>query len=182
MKHSILISFLFISTIIGAQEKPKNAHLSLGFKLHQTAKDFGLGGEVTSPLFAHNSIGIRASASVQYLEYYDFIDNETTWEPYTSYRLGMVGIGGRPLPFLKLYGEGGLQVTAASSSISTETIDLGGYGLFGFEMFMSNDGSDFISYYIELGGAGGSAVADKLTRKPLYNNGFLIGTGFRLYL
>ena len=39
-----------------------------------------------------------------------------------------------------------------------------------------------INYFIELGGVGTGAKADKIAFKPIYSNGFLIDVGFRVCL
>jgi hypothetical protein len=39
-----------------------------------------------------------------------------------------------------------------------------------------------VSYFIELGGVGTGANADKVTGNPIYSNGFLISVGFRGYI
>ncbi|HEY5825345.1 MAG TPA: hypothetical protein VIT44_13315, partial [Cyclobacteriaceae bacterium] len=61
---------------------------------------------------------------------------------------------------------------------SSEQFVFGGYGLFGFEFFMHSSSN----YFIELGGIGTGARADKIASQPIYSNGFLISTGFRLNL
>ena len=52
---------------------------------------------------------------------------------------------------------------------------MGGYGLFGFEFFMNSRNN----YFIEIGGVGTGAVADKVANSPIYSNGLLINVGFR---
>jgi hypothetical protein len=39
-----------------------------------------------------------------------------------------------------------------------------------------------VSYFIELGGIGVGANADKVPGKPIYSNGFLISVGVRGYI
>ena len=55
---------------------------------------------------------------------------------------------------------------------------LGGYGLLGFEFYPHRKGC----YFIELGGVGTGATADKIPSSPIYSNGFLISTGIRFHL
>lgn len=52
-----------------------------------------------------------------------------------------------------------------------------GYGLFGFEFFISQN----FNYHIEIGGVGTGATEDKIRNKRVYSNGLLINTGFRIY-
>jgi hypothetical protein len=76
---------------------------------------------------------------------------------------------------MRLYGEGGVIVLFPSSEFSSESEVLGGYGLFGFEFFFSHQSN----YFIEIGGIGTGAVADKASGKPIYSNGLLINVGLR---
>jgi hypothetical protein len=54
-------------------------------------------------------------------------------------------------------------------------LDFGGYGLFGFEFNFDPSSK----YFIEMGGRSGG-TADKLPTSPLFSNGFMIQTGFRI--
>jgi hypothetical protein len=78
-----------------------------------------------------------------------------------------------------LYAEGGIVFLFPNPVFSDDDINLGGYGLFGFEFFFTEETSRNPSYFIELGGIGTGAVADKIATNPLYANGFLISVGFR---
>ena len=51
-------------------------------------------------------------------------------------------------------------------------------GLLGFE-FLANQR---LSYFVELGGMGTGAKADKTPLKPIYSNGFTASTGIRFRL
>ena len=64
-----------------------------------------------------------------------------------------------------------------SKELSNNDFVMGGYGLLGFEFFVSKG----FNYYIEIGGAGTGARAEKLINKPIYSNGFLIGIGIRVF-
>lgn len=77
-----------------------------------------------------------------------------------------------------MYGEGGILGLFPSSDFSSKKFVFGGYGLFGFEFFMNQ----MNKYFIELGSCGTGAKADKIATKPIYSNGFLISTGFRVTL
>lgn len=111
--------------------------------------------------------------------FYEHIkDLEITWTPYTNFTLGLVGVGGTISDWARFYGEGGLILILPAEGFSSETSELGGYGLFGFEFFMNSH----INYYIELGATGTGARADKLAFNPIYSNGFLVQTGFRIVL
>jgi hypothetical protein len=105
-------------------------------------------------------------------------EGETVWMPYSNVSLGLIGISAVIVEHIRLYGEGGTVLLFPSDSFSSKSIVVGGYGLFGFEFFMDKNGC----YFIELGGIGTGAVADKVLSKPIYSNGFTISTGFRFYL
>lgn len=88
----------------------------------------------------------------------------------------MIGAGRSAGDHILLYGEGGIVGIIPSDEFSSEDLVTGGYGLFGFEFHMDK----VINYFIEIGGIGAGAIADQITYKPIYSNGFLISTGFRL--
>ncbi len=50
---------------------------------------------------------------------------------------------------------------------------------FGFEFFFTENTNRNPSYFIELGGIGTGAIANKLSSNPIYSNGFLISVGYR---
>jgi formate-dependent phosphoribosylglycinamide formyltransferase (GAR transformylase) len=77
-----------------------------------------------------------------------------------------------------LYGEGGIILLFPSAIFSTNSSEFGGYGLFGFEFFMHSK----MNYFLEIGGVGSGAVADKVIAKPIYSNVLLINLGFRATL
>ncbi|MBC8485793.1 MAG: hypothetical protein H8D45_07100, partial [Bacteroidetes bacterium] len=78
--------------------------------------------------------------------------------------------------FIRLYGEGGIISLFPSDEFSSEEFVFGGYGLFGFEFYMNSRSN----YFIEIGGVGTGATADNITNEPIYSNGLLISTGFRI--
>ena len=66
-----------------------------------------------------------------------------------------------------------------SGDVSEEDIYLGAVGAFGFEFFFTQGRRG--SYFIELGGVGTAAEADKLDRSPVFANGFMTNVGVRYY-
>ncbi len=179
MKKNLLVKticgWLFFSVALFAQESP-SSKISFGFNLGQYQKDFGLGFNITSPYFLQESVAVRFRTNFMF---YEHVKNlEITWTPYTNFTLGIVGVGGTISDWARLYGEGGVILIIPDDEFSSESSDIGGYGLFGFEFFMN----PHINYYIELGGVGSGARADKILLNPIYSNGFLIQTGFRVVL
>ena len=74
--------------------------------------------------------------------------------------------------------KGGILTILPNSDFSSQSSIFGGYGLFGFEFKPIPK----FAYFIELGGAGTGATADKIAGKPIYSNGFLTCVGLRLKL
>ncbi len=171
---------ILVSGIASAQDQKvadKRNRLGLGFSINNFGNDFGLGLNVTSPTFFGGHMAVKASGNYQWL---DHIDNkgEHTWSGYTLLRAGLSGVNMSLNDAINLYGEGGLVLALTDNTLSTESSSIGGYGLFGFEFFMPCN----MSYFIELGGMGIGAKADKVPTSPLIANGFLASVGFRVRL
>ena len=172
----LLIALSLIASSALAQEKQINTGMGFGFQLNQYQRDFGFGLNLTSPYFAHDKIAVRVRGNLMYNE--SVQNSLTTWVPYSNVSLGLIGVGGKIGDYIRLYGEGGVIGLFPSEKFSSEQFVFGGYGLFGFEFFM-HAGSN---YFIEIGGIGTGARADKIATQPIYSNGLLISTGFRLSL
>lgn len=164
---------LIFLTALHAEEKEISNEFSFGFQLSEYQENFGFGVNVTSPYFANGKIAVRLRGNLMFFEQVE--NQETIWTPYTNLSIGLVGVGGRPCESIRLYGEGGVIFIFPSDKFSSENIAFGGYGLFGFEFFMSSK----TNYFIEIGGIGTGATADNIINKPIYSNGLSISTGFR---
>jgi hypothetical protein len=176
-KYSTLALIVSIVTLNAqAQEKSINTGIGFGFQLNQFQRDFGLGLNLTSPYFANDKIAIRLRGNLMYNE--SVQNSITTWVPYSNVSLGIIGVGGKIGDYIRLYGEGGVIGLIPSDKFSTQQFVLGGYGLFGFEFFMNNSSN----YFIEIGGIGTGAREEKIASQPIYSNGLLISTGFRVHL
>ena len=158
----------------------KGNHLSIGFSINQFQNDFGLGINVTSPFICNGSLAFRISENYQWLQYID--GDNTVWSGYNNIRIGVIGAGVTIKEQIRLYGEGGMTLIFPNSSFSSENLFFGGYGVFGFEFLFYNINKTPGSYFIELGGIGSGASADKVLNNPVFSNGFIISTGFRIYL
>ena len=172
----LIISIFQLTLFTNAQESNISNEFGFGFHLNQYQDDFGLGLNLTSPYFLYDNIAVRVRGNLMFYQHVK--DNETVWSPYSSISFGVVGVGGYVGNSIRLYGEGGIIGLFPSTEFTNESFVFGGYGLFGFEFFMSKN----INYYIELGGVGTGAKADKLPANPIYSNGFLISVGFRFHL
>jgi hypothetical protein len=176
MKKIILVLttiLLSISQVIYAQEKK---HFSVGVNINQVQNDFGLGLHTTSPYFANNSVAVKLGANIQWLQHID--KNETIWSPYYNIQLGFRSRHPIIKDRLSVYAEGGTVLLFPNAIFSNKRTIFGGYGLLGLE-FSANKK---IGYFIELGGMGTGALADKIPTKPIYSNGFTSSFGIRFIL
>lgn len=147
---------------------------SLGFQLVEQQRDFGLGVNVLSPHFAKDRMALRLRANIMWNQH-PTREMVTTWIAYPQLSLGVLGYGGTIAGRIRLYGEGGPMVLFPAQAFATSRLAWGGYGLFGFEFFMS----PHFCYVLELGGVGSNARAERLAAKPIYANGFMVHAGFR---
>ncbi len=176
-KTAIILIVLFCLAIPGyAEEKPVSSALGIGMQLNQYQRDFGLGLTISSPAFIHDRVALRLRGNIMFNEHPE--NAEITWSPYANISLGVVSIGGKIGSSIRLYGEGGFIALLPSDKFSSQSFEAGGYGLFGFEFFMSSRSN----YFIEIGGIGTGAKADMLATKPIYSNGLMISAGFRVLL
>jgi hypothetical protein len=158
-----------------AQESQINTGFGLGYQLVQYQEDFGFGINAVSPYFANNRVGVRVKANLMYNQ--NVIDGLSDWTPYANVSLGVIGVAGKVSERIRLYGEGGFIALLPSDSFSSTNFEFGGYGLFGFEFFFNKGGN----YFIEIGGIGTGATADKVATQPIYSNGLTISTGIRFF-
>jgi hypothetical protein len=180
---ALTAALVFLSMMVNAQDKQiNNAPVKeinngsgFGFQLNQYQKDFGFGLNATTRYFFRKSMAVRVRSNIMWNEHLDLNTAETTWSPYGNVSLGFVGVGGMVGDFIRLYGEGGLLCILPSKNFASPSVVVGGYGLFGFEFFMTKG----FNYFIEIGGVGSGAVEDKIPGKPIYSNGLSVGVGFR---
>ncbi len=176
----LLISLLMIctNTLKSQEENTDNESKrgsEIGFHLSQYQDDFGFGLDYTSPfLLKKKYLAFTFRTNRMYFEHIDNL--ETVWTPYYSLQLGVIGSKTEVTKNVILYGEGGLIAVIPNSKFSTSDIHIGGYGLFGFQFNFDNHNA----YFIELGGIGIDARADKLPLEPIYSNGFLINVGYKV--
>ena len=169
------LALFFLLFTANAQEAKLNSGTGFGLQLGQHQRDFGAGLNVTSPYFLNERLALRLRGNLQYHEHAK--GDETIWSAYSNASVGVIGVVGN-VGDIRLYSEGGVIGLFPSESFSSESSRFGGYGLFGFEFFFNNRGN----YFIEIGGVGTGAKADKLPGKPIFSNGLVISTGFRFHL
>ncbi len=171
----VLVSF---TLLCNAQREGLGKGFGFGFQIGQIQNDFGVGINVMSPFFANKMMAARLRGNLMWHQHLCVEDEEIVWSPYFNLSLGLFSVAAEVGGFMRLYGEGGVICLFPSDEFSSDTYSLGGFGLFGFEFFMS----DYFSYLIEIGGVGIGAKADKIPHKPIYSNGLIINTGFRVQL
>jgi hypothetical protein len=180
MRRSLLIILailLFVASHTAWSQSEKTNALAVGFNLHQYQRDFGLGLNFTSP-YSSGGLAGRFEANLQWLEHYPTSADSPTWSSYFNIKAGFVSRNFVVDDKLAVYGEGGVIVLFPSSTFSSHSTQFGGYGVFGFEFRPTH----FVGQYLELGGLGTGAKADKSSGKPVYSNGFMISTGIRFSL
>ena len=168
---------------LGRAEKhdEKRSGLSLGFALHRFQDDFGMSGVIGTPTFAGDTLRITAAGGVAWFPHGQSSSGET-WVSYGHTRL--VIEGGRRLDGvpIRLYGFGGATALIVPKELSSDGFTMGGVGGFGFEFYMPKGGRDGpVSYFIELGGIGTGAHANRQAASPIFANGFLATVGLRVY-
>jgi len=174
-KNHILFTLLFTLTGILYGQERKFDNFSFGFQLVQFHNEFGLGVHFLSP--EYKNIRINLKTNCNWLDHSDEYDRQT-WSAFFNAQLGM-NYSRSITRRINLYSEGGMVGLFPNSIFSDESNNIGGYGVFGFEFFFTENTTRNPSYFIELGGIGTGAVADKVSSKPIYLNGFSIAVGFR---
>lgn len=182
MKKALLVfaSLVIISSAAAfaqSNESNKKNGMGYGFQLNQYQNDFGLGLNFSSPNFFNESMCIRLRANAMF---YEYVNDElkTDWESYANIMLGFSSASYKINDAIALYGEGGVIGIFPSSKISSSDLEIGAYGIFGFEFYFY----DGFCYFLEAGGIGSGATADKLATEPIYSDGFLMSVGFKVKL
>ncbi|MCU0378610.1 MAG: hypothetical protein MUC78_10165 [Bacteroidales bacterium] len=180
MKRKLFLIIILVAglNLINAQTRNELVNIGpgFGFQLNQYQKDFGFGLNISSRFFAHDKLSVRLRGNLMYNE--NVQNGDTDWTTYANVSVGLIGIGGMVGDHIRLYGEGGFIGLIPSDKFSSDDFVFGGYGFFGFEFFNSKGNN----YFIEIGGVGTGAHADKIENNPVYSNGLVIGTGLRIYL
>lgn len=177
-----LTCLLLLTTAAHAQDAPASAEdrgargAAIGWEISSFANNYAFGARVDTPSFANGRLRVQIAGSLAWVQGVPIGETETTWAPYTLLRVGIVRsapIGNR----LRFYGGGGLALVLPTNDLADERAHGGGYGLTGLELSLPENGRT--RWFVELGGMGTGARADRLTNSPIYANGFTIGWGFR---
>lgn len=169
---------LIANSSMKAQSVKENINQGFGFGygITQHQNDFGMGLNLVSPTFINNNVAVRLKGHLMFHQHVS--EGTTIWSPYSNVSLGLIGFGGFVGEHIRLYGEGGMIALIPNEAMSSESLVLGGYGVFGFEFFFARFGN----YFIEIGGVGTAAQADNLQLSPIYSNGMTVSAGFRFFL
>lgn len=146
----------------------------IDFNVNRYQNDFGFGLHIRSPYFFIKSVAVKAGTNIQWLEH--LTGTETTWTQYQNFQLGFRGRSVLVSDNIAVYGEGGMMGILPNSDFSSLQSVFGGYGLFGFEFKPIRT----FGYFIEMGGVGTGATADKVIGKPIYSTGFVTKVGLRV--
>lgn len=152
-------------------------HLSVGYNVNDYGHDFGVGLNITSPYFAFKTLALRASTNYQRFNYID-TTGKYNWMAYQNIKIGILSSAFIANRAIRVYGEGGVAILMCPPEMTSVHTSIAGYGLFGFEFFISKG----FSYFIELGAIGTKTTAEVLPTKPYFSNGFTSSIGLRLYL
>ncbi len=147
----------------------------LAYNLSEVQGDFGLGFQAESPRFIHNSLTLKLRANQMFLNYDKGGMND--WTPYWTFGLGA---GNNPIPLsnaVSIYGEGGVMLILPHSDFSASKEEWGGYGVFGFNFNISPS----FCYFMEAGGIGSGATADRSDNHRIYSNGFIMQVGLKVH-
>ena len=167
--------FTFLtSTQIKAQERSLNK-LSIGFQLQQVQNELGIGVHLLSPSIGH----FRLKSAYSYSWFlHEKVDGISDWTKYSNLNFG-TRYQCITHNVTNLYVELGSQLLFIDESISSESMNFGGYGLIGFEFFLHKDPSVSTSYFIELGASANNSRADRITSQPKVGHGFITTVGVR---
>lgn len=151
-------------------------HVAVGYHVNSFDHDFGFGIGLTSPYFFLNTLAIRGSYNFQRFNYIDTTKTYTTAD-YKNIKFGLLSSAFISNRSIRLYGEGGVAILVCPAAMSATNTSYGGYGLFGFEFFISKG----FSYFIELGAIGNKTKAENVPSVPFFSNGFTTSAGLRIY-
>jgi hypothetical protein len=158
-------------------------NVSLGFDLMRLQDDFGVGGTLSSPTLLH-WLRLTMGGGIAWYPHGIAANGNEAWDMFGHGRL-VVEVGPtfqKGIP-VRPYGFGGASTLILPSSLSATQVRFGGVGGFGLELaFMYGERTGPVTYYMEIGGCGFGASADKLPTNPDVASGLLLNAGFRAYL
>ena len=161
-------------------EATKDAsNFAIGWNINSLSNNYGLGMTIQSPRFWKRA-QIRLSGIYAWANGIPTGTAKYAWKPFGLVRLGLFSGSFLPNSSIRGYGGGGIAMLIPSDEVSSQGNVFGGYGLIGLEFF-GREGMNG-PMFIEVGGMGAGARADKFENEPLYANGFTVAWGFRYFL
>jgi hypothetical protein len=173
----ILLLSIAAAPAVSAQGLPTGR--SIGININQTVNACGMGINFSLPL-SRDLFWVRGSADIMGLQAVpDALADRSGLYDYKMIRLGVLGrYSYMRSDNVQFYAEAGPLLILNNSFISSRKNSMGGYGLAGAE-YRLNDGHFWI--FLEGGGIGTGARANKLIGSPAYANGLFFGFGIRYY-
>lgn len=172
----IVFNSLFLISFNGYGQDRDVSKFRFGLQLQKVQNDFGFGIHILSPTF-WGDFRLKSAYNLSFLTHLND-DGLSLWTPYSNLNFGTrykTTISNK----INLYVEAGPQMLISPSVISSENLNFGGYGIFGFEFFLNEQSTRSASYFFELGAAGNNSRADNVNRQPKIANGFMTTVGFR---
>ena len=188
---TVFIAFIVLTTITSSSFATENVdnnnnnnkvnNFSIGWNISSFSNNYGLGIDIVSPRFLDGKLHVALSTDYAWVQGITLTNTtQTTWTPFTMLRLGIYSDHLFPNLPLRMYGGGGPLLLIASPSLASTATLGGGFGLVGLEFFLHP--RNVHAMFLEFGGMGTGAAANKLVGKPVYANGFTISWGFRHFL
>ena len=172
---TIAVCLIFVQTLAAQDSKKTNRDgWIIGFQLNEFGKDFGLGFNTITPKLWGLS-HIQLSYDYQYLPFTSA--SGENWKEYQQVRLSLITKAPIIKGVLDVYGGGGIALGIFPKSIQRTSVQIGGTGAFGMNLYWYEG----FSYFFEMGGTGGLGSATQLPGKPVIGSGFYTSTGFRLH-
>lgn len=177
IRRAVLAVFLLTVSVGFGTAADTRDGFGLGFSVGERGGDFALGVEAVSPAVLNGFLGFKAGGEILWKEGIPVGETTETWQPYYAGRLGIHGFSAKSAP-VRLYGEfGGIGLVGPGDPLSE--LELGIYGLFGFEFFFYETSK--AGYFIELGSTGMFGAADEgMIGSPLLATGFSASAGLRV--
>lgn len=171
----VVFCFLFLKSFNSLAQEDEMNQFTIGLQVQQVQTDLGFGLQLISPKFWGN-FRVNNSYNLNFFTYTDE-NGESIWTPYSNFYFG-TRYQFAITKNIDTYVEAGPQMLINPSSISSESINVGGYGLVGVEYFIGASANRHVSFFLELGAAGNNSKADKVPAEPKIATGFTSSIGF----
>jgi hypothetical protein len=187
MKHSLyLIALIFMVTtmpgfgdpVVESPAESLQKGWALGAEASGLPNSYGLGLHMLTPSLFGDNFRIKFGVSHLWTRCRLAGEADQSWVPFSNLRLGVHVSFPIKGSALQGYAEGGVAASIPDSRLSRNSMDMGGYGVFGFEFPMRRTSTSFF----EFGGMGVGGRADRVPGRPSYSGGFMAAAGVRYWL